>query len=78
MDHWKKFVKRDPAVGFQRFFFLTKGKMVLELLMYDKSAKKNFDQSEAFFGSHMTTMEASDWSKFFIADLTYLSKSKTI
>ena len=52
--------------------------MVLELLKYAKSAMKNFDQSEATFGSHMTTMEASDWSKFFIADLAYLSNSKTI
>ena len=55
---------------------MTKGKMVLELLKYAKSAMKNFDQSEATFGSHMTTMEASDWSKFFIADLAYLSNSK--
>ena len=39
--------------------------MVLELLIYAKSAIKNFDQSEASFESHMTTMEASDWSKFF-------------
>ena len=31
--------------------------MVLELLIYAKSAMKNFDQSEASFGSHMTTME---------------------
>ena len=37
--------------------------MVLELLKHAKSAMKNFDQSEASFGSHMTTMEASDWSK---------------
>ena len=51
--------------------------MVLKLLKYAKSAMKNFDQSEATFGSHMTTMEASDWSKFFIADLAYLSNSKT-
>ena len=57
---------------------MTKGKMVLELLKYAKSAMKNFDQSEATFGSHMTTMEASDWSKFFIADLTLLNNSKTI
>ena len=33
---------------------MTKGRMVLELLIYAKSAMKNFDQSEAFFGSHMT------------------------
>ena len=38
--------------------------MVLELLIYAKSAMKNFDQSEASFESHMTRMEASDWSKF--------------
>ena len=57
---------------------MTKGKMILELLKYAKSVFKNFDQSEATFGSHMTTMEASDWSKFFIADLAYLSNSKTI
>ena len=43
---------------------MTKGEMVLELLIYAKSAIKNFDQSEASFESHMTTMEASDWSKF--------------
>ena len=30
------------------------------------------------FGSHMTTMEASDWSKNFIADLAYISNFKTI
>ena len=52
--------------------------MVLDLLKFVKSAMKNFDQSEASIGSHMTTMEASDWSKFFNADLTYLSISKTI
>ena len=44
---------------------MTKGKMVLELLTYAKSAIKNVDQSEASFGSHMTRMEASDWLKFF-------------
>ena len=38
--------------------------MILELLKYAKSVFKNFDQSEATFWSHMTTMEASDWSKF--------------
>ena len=43
---------------------MTKGKMVLELLIYAKTEIKNFDQSEASIGSHMTTMEASDWSKF--------------
>ena len=31
--------------------------MVLELLIYAKSAMKNFDQSEASFESHMTTMQ---------------------
>ena len=31
---------------------LTKGKMVLELVKYAKSAVKNFDQSEASFKSH--------------------------
>ena len=40
--------------------------MVLELLIYAKSAMKNFDQWEASFESHMTTMEASDWSKFYL------------
>ena len=39
---------------------------------------ENFDQSEASIQSHMTTMEASDWSKFLIAYLAYLSNSKTI
>ena len=52
--------------------------MVLKLLKNAKSAMKNFDQSEATFGSHMTTMDWSDWSKFFIADLAYMSNSKTI
>ena len=52
--------------------------MILDLLKYDKSAIIFFDQSEATFGSHMTTMEASDWSKFFIADLASMSNSKTI
>ena len=41
---------------------MTKGKIVLELVKYAKSAVKNFDQSEAF-ESHMTRMEASDWSE---------------
>ena len=48
---------------------LTKGEMVLELAKYAKSAVNNFDQSEASFESHMTRMEASDWSKFLTADL---------
>ena len=52
--------------------------MILDLLKYAKSAIIFFDQSEATFGSHMTTMEASDWSKFLIADLAYLSNSKII
>ena len=39
---------------------------------------ENFDQSEASIESHMTRMEASDWSKFLIADLAYLTNSKTI
>ena len=52
--------------------------MILELLKYAKSVFKNFDQSEATFWSHMTTMEASDWSKFLNTDLAYLSDSKII
>ena len=52
--------------------------MILDLLKYAKSAIIFFDQSEATFGSHMTTMDASDWSKFLIADLAYLSNSKII
>ena len=52
--------------------------MILDLLKYAKSAIIFFDQSEATFGSHMTTMDASDWSKFLIADLAYLRNSKTI
>ena len=56
---------------------MTKGKIVLELLKYAKYAIRNFDQSEASIQSHMTTMEASDWSKFLNADLAYLSNSKT-
>ena len=43
----------------------SKGKIVIELLKYAKYAIRNFDQSEASIQSHMTTMEASDWSKFF-------------
>ena len=37
--------------------------MVLELLIYAKSAMKNFDQSEASFGSHMTRIEKNYGSK---------------
>ena len=54
---------------------MTKGKIVLELVKYAKSAVKNFDQSEASIQSHMTTMEASDWSKFLTSDLAYLTNS---
>ena len=36
---------------------MTKGKMVLYLLKIVKSAMKNFDQSEASIGSHMTRMD---------------------
>ena len=57
---------------------MTKGKIVLELVKYAKSAIRNFDQSEASIQSHMTRMEGSDWSKFLIADLAYLDNSKTI
>ena len=57
---------------------MTKGKTVLYLLKYVKYAVKNFDQSEASIVVMWLPMEASDWSKFFIADLTNLSKSKTI
>ena len=57
---------------------MTKGKIVLELSKYAKSAIKNLDQSEASIQSHMTTMEASDWSKFSNAELAYLINSKTI
>ena len=57
---------------------MTKGKIVLELLKYAKSAIKNFDQSEASIVVMWLWMEASDWSKFLIADLAYLSNSKTI
>ena len=35
---------------------MTKGKMVLELLIYAKSAIKNFDQSEASFESHIVVL----------------------
>ena len=52
--------------------------MVLKLVIYAKSAIKKFDQSEASFESHMTTMEPSDWSKFFITDLACMTNSKTI
>ena len=42
---------------------MTKGKIVLELLIDAKSAMKNFDQSGASFGSHMTTMDSGIISK---------------
>ena len=57
---------------------MTKGKMALELLEYAKSAIKNFDQSEASIVVMWLPKVASDWSKFFIAELAYLSNSKTI
>ena len=38
--------------------------MVLELLIYAKSAIKNFDQSEASILVMWLLMEASDWSNF--------------
>ena len=37
--------------------------MVLDLLKFVKSAMKNFDQSEASIGSHMTRMVPEDVSK---------------
>ena len=43
---------------------MTTGKMVSELLIYAKSAIIFFYQLEASFSSHMTTVEASDLSKF--------------
>ena len=52
--------------------------MVLELLKYAKSAMKNFDQSGASIVVMWLPKEASDWSKFFIADLAYMSNSKYI
>ena len=54
---------------------ITKGKIVSELVKYAKSEVRNFDQSEASIQSHMTTMEASDWSKFLTSDLAYLTNS---
>ena len=57
---------------------MIKGKKVLELHKYAKSAMKNFDQSEASILVMWLSKEASDWSKFFIADLAYMSNSKTI
>ena len=51
--------------------------MIIELLKYAKSAIRNFDQSEASIVVMWLWMEASDWSKFLIADLAYLSNSKT-
>ena len=52
--------------------------MVLELLIYAKSAIKNFDQSEASIVVMWLPKMASDWSKFLDTDLAYLSYSKTI
>jgi len=57
---------------------MTKGKMILELLKYAKSAIRNFDQSEASIVVMWLPKVASDWSKKIIADLAYLSKSKII
>ena len=57
---------------------MIKGKKVLELHKYAKSAMKNFDQSEASILVMWLPKKASDWSKFFIADLAYMSNSKTI
>ena len=57
---------------------MTKGKKVLELLKHAKSVIKKLDQSEASIVVMWLLMEASDWSNFFIADLAYLSKCKTI
>ena len=74
--HFKQLRAILQYPGHLRREFLIKGKIVLELLNYAKSAIKNLDQSEATFRSHMTTMEASDWSKFFIADLAYMSNSE--
>ena len=44
---------------------MTKGKMVLELLKYAKSAINFFDQSEASIVVMWLPKVASDWSKFF-------------
>ena len=52
--------------------------MVLELVIHAKSAIKNFDQSEASIVVMCLSKEASDWLKFFIADLAYMSNSTTI
>ena len=57
---------------------MTKGKIVLELLIYAKSAMKNIDQSDQSIVVMWLPKEAPDWSKFFIADLAYMSNSKTI
>ena len=43
---------------------MTKGKIVLELVKYAKSAVKNFHQSEASILVMWLSKEASDWSKF--------------
>ena len=42
---------------------MTKGKIVLELVKYAKSAVRKFRpiRGEASFQSHMTRMEVSDW-----------------
>ena len=66
---WEKKLKKCPDQK------MTKGKIVLELVKYAKSEVRNFDQSEASIQSHMTTMEASDWSKFLTSDLAYLTNS---
>ena len=44
---------------------MTKGKIVLELVKYAKSAVRKFDQSEASIVVMWLSKEASDWSKFF-------------
>ena len=49
---------------------MTKGKIV-KLIKHAKSAIKNFYQSDASIQSHMTTMEASDWSLKIVPGVTW-------
>ena len=52
--------------------------MIIELLKYAKSAIRNFDQSEASIVVMWLPKKASEGRNFFIADLAYMSNSKTI
>ena len=76
---WSKFFIADLA-------YMSNSKTILPLVIFWSGhffnflSQKNltFYSRKIWKGGHMTSMEASDWSKFFIADLTLLNNSKTI